>query len=127
MRRPGPCAFRRRAYACPLVDDPGFLRGASLFDRGEFFAAHEAWEELWRAETDVVRRRRLQGLIQIAAGFHKLIAMRSPESAVRLLERGLAKLDGAGLDAFSARVGACASAIAEGTFAPASVPRLSVS
>ena len=104
--------------------EPVLLPGATLFDRGEFFAAHEAWEELWNGETDPSRRLRLQGLIQIAAGFHKLFVMDGPESAVRLLERGAAKLAGAGLDAFREEVRRCATAIASGTFAPAMVPRL---
>jgi hypothetical protein len=69
------------------------LEGARLHAAGEHWAAHEAWETLWRAETDETRRRFLQGLIQITAAFHKLLVMKRPDGAVRLLGRGLAKLD----------------------------------
>jgi uncharacterized protein YchJ len=69
------------------------VAGARRFDRGEFFDAHEAWEEQWRVEKDPAMRVFLQGLIQVAAGFHKLVVMASPESAARLFERGLEKLD----------------------------------
>ena len=75
-----------------MLDSP-FARGARLFDAGAFFEAHEAWEERWLVETNETRRRLLQGLIQVAAAFHKLIVMGSADSASRLLAKGLAKLD----------------------------------
>jgi predicted metal-dependent hydrolase len=106
-------------------------RGARLFDEGAFFEAHEAWEEAWRPETDPARRTLLQGLIQVAAAFHKLLVMRSPEAAQRLLARGLAKLDGcpvrvAGvrLRAFREATRLCATALAEGRFERGAIPRL---
>lgn len=69
-----------------------FSEGVLLFNAGEFFAAHEAWETLWRAETELAPRRALQGLIQIAAGYHKYFVQRLPVPAVRLLRRGLEKV-----------------------------------
>jgi predicted metal-dependent hydrolase len=69
------------------------VRGADLFDGGQFFAAHEAWEEHWRVEGDPERRRLLQGLIQVAAAFHKLLNLGAADSAARLFTRGMAKLD----------------------------------
>ncbi len=83
-----------------------FLRGARLFDVGAFFEAHEAWEERWLVETDAGGRLFFQGLIQIAAGFHKLRVAGDRASAARLLERGLAKLE------------ACPAAIAGTSLAP---------
>jgi predicted metal-dependent hydrolase len=71
-----------------------FVRGARLFDAGAFFEAHEAWEERWLVETDVEVRRFFQGLIQVAAGFHKLRVLGDRASASRLLAKGLAKLEG---------------------------------
>ena len=71
----------------------GLVGGARLFDDGRFFAAHEAWEQYWRVESDPERRRLLQGLIQIAAALHKLLDLGAPDSAARLFGRGLAKLD----------------------------------
>ncbi len=73
---------------------PELLEGARLHDAGRYWAAHEAWEAVWRVETDDVRRRFLQGLIQVTAAFHKLLVIRRPDAAARLLTRGLAKLDG---------------------------------
>jgi hypothetical protein len=67
--------------------------GARLFDDGRFFEAHEAWEQHWRVERDPERRRLLQGLIQVAAAFHKLLGRGAPDSAARIFSRGLAKLD----------------------------------
>lgn len=90
-------------------------RGARLFDEGSYFEAHEAWEARWRIAEDAIDRRLFQGLVQIAAAFHKLFVMGSPESAARLLERGLAKLEacpervhGMDLAALRARLRACA-------------------
>ncbi len=67
-----------------------FERGRTLFNAGRFFEAHEAWEELWREERGDARRR-LQGLIQIAAALHKARAGAAGPCA-RLLAAGLDKL-----------------------------------
>ncbi len=104
--------------------------GALLFDGGEFFDAHEAWETRWRATDDDEERRGLQGLIQVAAAFHKLFVMRSPESAQRLLGKGLAKLDatpwlpGFELAAFRNALRGCEAGLASGTFDRSCVPRM---
>src|SRR6185295_1134670 len=93
--------------------------GARLFDDGRFFEAHEAWEQHWRVESDPERRFLLQGLIQIAAALHKLLRLGAPDSAARLFERGLTKLDACpallaelGLGAFCEAVRAYARAAA---------------
>lgn len=44
---------------------------AALFNSGRFLLAHEAWEDLWRVEREPLRRRRLQGLAQLAAALIK--------------------------------------------------------
>jgi uncharacterized protein len=45
--------------------------GLRLYDAGEFFAAHEAWESVWlRAQEP--DKTFLQGLIQVTAAFHHL-------------------------------------------------------
>lgn len=69
------------------------VHGARLFDRCAYFEAHEVWEGRWRLETDETCGGLFQGLIQVAAGFHELVVVGSAESAVRLLTKGLAKLD----------------------------------
>ncbi len=113
-----------------LVDDP-FARGARLFDFGEFFDAHEVWEERWRVATDKTERDLLQGLIQVAAAFHKLLVMKSAESASRLLAKGLAKLDACparvqemDLAAFRERLRACANDLAAGRLTREEIPRM---
>ena len=104
--------------------------GARLFDEGRFFEAHEAWEAHWLVEKDASRRLLLQGLIQIAAAFHKLVDKQAPGPAASLFAKGLAKLDrcpaqmdGAPISAFRDGVRACALAAAAGRFERASVPR----
>ena len=104
-----------------------FVHGARLFDRGAFFEAHEAWEERWLIETDATSRQLLQGLIQIAAGFHKLVVTHDTASASRLLAKGLTKLDGcAEVAEFREGVRACASTLALGHFDASTIPRLGV-
>jgi predicted metal-dependent hydrolase len=111
--------------------DQAFAHGARLFDAGAFFEAHEAWEDHWRVATDAGTRRFLQGLIQVAAAFHKLVVVKSPASASRLLARGLAKLDvcpnaiaACGLGAFLEALHACAQALATGSFDGSPIPKI---
>src|SRR5712675_2331650 len=47
--------------------DPRYLAGILLFNRGDFFEAHEVWEDLW-AEGHGNERKFYQGLIQAAVG-----------------------------------------------------------
>ena len=96
-----------------------FVRGARLHNAGAFFEAHDAWEELWKAEADPLRRRFLQGLIQVTAAFHKLLVQRGPASAQNLLALGLAKLEpypadylGVALGEFRDAARACVPSIA---------------
>ncbi|MGH9688046.1 MAG: DUF309 domain-containing protein [Candidatus Acidiferrales bacterium] len=46
-----------------------FKHAVSLFNSGDFFQAHEVWEEIWMDEAEP-ERTFLQGLIQAAAAFH---------------------------------------------------------
>jgi predicted metal-dependent hydrolase len=59
-----------------------FQRGAAEFDSGHFFAAHELWEQLWKASAEP-QRSVLQGLIQLAAA--ALHAQRGNAHGARLL------------------------------------------
>jgi predicted metal-dependent hydrolase len=83
-----------------------FEQGRVLFNGGRFFEAHEAWEELWRTQRGAARLP-LQGLIQVAAGYHKAFHDRRPDGCARLLAAGLGKLRAAGLP------GGCLEALAE--------------
>jgi hypothetical protein len=47
--------------------DPRYLAGIVLFNEGDFFEAHEVWEDLW-SEAHGNERRFYQGLIQAAVG-----------------------------------------------------------
>jgi hypothetical protein len=115
-----------RALCFALDHDDALARGVALFNSHAFFEAHEAWEERWRVEKDETERRFLQGLIQIAAAFHKLLVLRSTDAAARLLARGLAKLEacppreGFVVGAFRN----AARAIDEGHFDRSDVPQL---
>jgi len=68
-------------------------RGRAAFNRGEFFDAHEHWEEAWRV-LEGGERVLVQGLIQIAAGLYHLQNHRS-RPAARLLASGAEKLSAA--------------------------------
>lgn len=67
--------------------------GRALFNAGRYFEAHEVWEALWLTESGE-RRRLLQGLIQLAAALYKASEGGSARGCVRLLDTGIAKLDG---------------------------------
>jgi predicted metal-dependent hydrolase len=51
------------------MDVVGFRRGVELFNRAEFFDAHEVLEDVWRA-APVAEKKFLQGLIQVAVALH---------------------------------------------------------
>jgi uncharacterized protein len=70
--------------------DEQFQRGISLFNAGEFFEAHEVWEEIWLAEAEP-EKTFLQGLIQIAAAFHHY-CRENTDGTETLLAAGIVKL-----------------------------------
>jgi len=49
------------------IYDPRYLAGIVLFNRGDFFEAHEVWESLWM-ETFTPEKKFYQALIQAAVG-----------------------------------------------------------
>lgn len=52
-----------------MDDTEAFARACAHFDAGEYFDAHEVWEELWN-EASGPRHAYLQGLIQVAVALH---------------------------------------------------------
>src|ERR1700748_2661962 len=70
--------------------DPLLARGIEHFNRGEFFEAHEVWEEAWTPERDP-RRRFLQSLIHVAVGSYHA-TRGNPEGASRQLRKALRKM-----------------------------------
>jgi predicted metal-dependent hydrolase len=69
---------------------PGFATGLRLFNAGDFFAAHEAFEDLLEQVEGDERWDCLVALIQVAVGYHKC-ASGHPGGA-RMLTLGAAKL-----------------------------------
>jgi hypothetical protein len=65
-------------------------RGIELFNRQQFFEAHDVWEDAWRVSSGD-RAIFLQGLIQIAAGYVKW-QRGQPRGMAALLEKGAEKL-----------------------------------
>jgi uncharacterized protein len=51
------------------VDFDQYRRGIALFNRAEFFEAHEVLEDIWRA-APAEDKKFLQGLVQVAVAFH---------------------------------------------------------
>lgn len=99
----------------PIDTDALFEEGLRLFNAGEYFDAHEAWEAIW-AEDASADRKLYQGLIQAAAAFHKL-ERGVPTGGARLLSKCLVLLRaypdgrcGLRLDAFTAALQRCLSA-----------------
>lgn len=68
-----------------------FREGLDAFNHLHFFEAHEHWEEVW-LEARAPEKALLQGLIQVAAGFHHYTRA-NKLGARNLLWAGLAKLD----------------------------------
>lgn len=64
--------------------------GLERFNRGRFWDAHEAWEEVWLRWPDPDRRF-VQGLIQLAAAWHH-VTRGNDRGARRLFEAAVAKL-----------------------------------
>jgi predicted metal-dependent hydrolase len=63
-----------------------------LFNQGQYWEAHEAWEDLW-LELEDEPRLFVQGLIQIAAAGHKAFVQNQPRGCVKLLTTALEKLE----------------------------------
>jgi len=85
-------SVRQSTAAAPTVIDLAsrLEQGRAAFNGGQYFEAHELWEEAWQ-ELAGAERVFVQGLIQIAAGLHHL-GQHRPRPAVGLLRRGLEKI-----------------------------------
>jgi uncharacterized protein len=65
--------------------------GLRLYDAGEFFTAHEAWESVWLNSPEP-EKTFLQGLIQVTAAFHHLQCDNRLGTTL-LLQAALGRLD----------------------------------
>lgn len=98
--------------------DGALGEGTRLFNRGEFFACHEVWEDAWR-ESRAPHRLFLQALIHVAVSFYHE-QQGNAVGAERQMRKGLKKLAGylpvyAGVDT-AALYGACVGRAAGGRF-----------
>jgi len=69
-----------------------FWEGIDLFNRGEFFASHESWEEIWRSTTPEPRDL-FQGMIQVAAAMHQFLGLNRPIAPIRTLGKAKRRLE----------------------------------
>jgi predicted metal-dependent hydrolase len=65
--------------------------GLRLYEAGEFFTAHEAWETVWLGSPEP-EKTFLQGLIQVTAALHHL-QRNNPLGAMLLMQAALRRLD----------------------------------
>jgi predicted metal-dependent hydrolase len=83
--------MKLRKLALTEQDRRDFNRGIGLFNERKFWHAHEAWEQVWRRHLEDSRLF-IQGLIQMAAGFHLLIEKRRYSGATSNFNKALAHL-----------------------------------
>ena len=73
-----------------------FLRGLEAYHSGEYFDAHEQWEEMW-SEHNLPDRFFVQGLIQATVSFYHL-STGNLKGARNLMTRAIDKLTKKGPD-----------------------------
>jgi predicted metal-dependent hydrolase len=96
---------REKAYR-PLPLDArraAFDEGLRAYDRGDFFAAHEALEPAWMGSDDLEERALHQGLIKLAAGYVHAVR-RNPAGIAKNLTGARLHLAQAGAAAATWRV-----------------------
>ena len=67
-----------------------FIKGIDLFNKREFYDAHEYWEELW-LEYHLEDKKFIQGLIQLTVAYYHLSTGNS-KGALSLLNKSLEKM-----------------------------------
>jgi|SRR5208282_176015 len=79
----------------PKHNNDDFRTGLHLFNRAQFFDAHEALENAWRSvPVNQPLRRHLQGMVQLAVAFHH-VSKGNCVGARSVLERAMRNLNGA--------------------------------
>jgi hypothetical protein len=71
--------------------------GLALFNAGEYWESHEAWEKIWKRHAAEPWRYFVQGLIQAAAAHHQL-RRNIRHGVIKHLRNALVKLDEAPAD-----------------------------
>lgn len=69
----------------------GLAEGLKLYEAGEFFTAHEAWESVWLRSPEP-EKTFLQGLIQVTAAFHH-VQRSNHLGALLLLQAALGRIE----------------------------------
>jgi len=69
-------------------------RGVLLFNSGQYYEAHEVWEDLWRPTTGPLKTC-YQGLIQAAVGMHHLFDLNEVGAASQL-QKSIRNLEAGG-------------------------------
>ena len=92
---------REKAYRpLPLEERrAAFVEGLAAWERGDFFAAHEALEPAWMGSDDLAERALHQGLIKVAAAYVHAVR-RNPAGIAKNLTGArlhLARADQAGV------------------------------
>lgn len=112
--------------------DLRFAAGVGLFNRGEFFDAHEVWEDLWR-DCAAADRRFYQALIQAAVALYHF-GRGNLTGAARLYRSGRRYMEpyrpahlGLAVDPFwDAMAAHLAAALGSTDFSGAPVPRITL-
>jgi predicted metal-dependent hydrolase len=113
-------------------DSPGLLHGVELFNAGEFWEAHEAWEGVWMPYRREAGADFFKGLIQIAAGCHhhrrrnRNGALIKWRSGVDHLRPWLPEAHGLLLQTLVDQIEACREALELADWAELRMPRISL-
>lgn len=97
-----------------------FRKGIILFNSGEFFKAHEVWEEIWLQASEP-EKTFLQGLIQLAAAFHHY-SRGNRAGTQSLVAAALQKLEKFPANYFAVNLGVLRMAAGDWASAPSNHP-----
>ncbi|MGH7492019.1 MAG: DUF309 domain-containing protein [bacterium] len=89
--RPAPPNAARLTPKLSEEDRADLRHGVALFNAGEFWEAHEAWEKIWQRHAEPWRYF-IQGLIQAAAAHHQW-RRGIRHGTIKHLKNALAKLE----------------------------------
>ena len=116
----------------PAMSDRDFAdlnEGIRLYNAGQFWHAHEAWEDVWRRKSGVCDAF-FKGMIQAAAAFHKMREGSSKGTRTHL-ERATAKLSrcppaflGVDVEAFLHSLQHCLTEATQGRFPVSRIPKI---
>ncbi|RJQ07521.1 MAG: DUF309 domain-containing protein [Dehalococcoidia bacterium] len=74
-----------------MTMDEAHAEAIRLFDAGNYFGAHEAWETCWALSKDSHEEEFFKGLAQLGAGYTHWLRG-NPLGVVHLLDRALARI-----------------------------------